>query len=186
MIVNLYIFSTDCPLTEAEWKNRSIELCESEPPKYHCMYNSDCQLVEFCAEKKYNNFGIYLINSGQEFLIKNKNEMFSNSKDYWIIQDILYCKKRRTSTTEKPIVSSTTGQPSTIGDNQENVEYKIPDHCYVSYAVSALLIVVVIVLSVIYLKWNGNNETPRETSEKVKFSTVEFEDTLVLGKTECR
>lgn len=40
--------------------------------------------------------------------------MSTNSMDYWKIQDILYCKNRTwIPKTEKPMISSTTGQPST-------------------------------------------------------------------------
>ena len=78
------------------------------------MYNTSCKLVEFCRKEKYNNFQIYLNISGPLFFKKNRNEMYTNSIDYWKIQDILYCKNRTwIPKTEKPMISPRTGQPST-------------------------------------------------------------------------
>lgn len=158
MIVNLYIFRTDCPSTKAEWKSRSIEFCESQPQKYHCIYNRDCQLVELCAKAKYVNFELYLItvDPGQEFFIERRNEMYTNSMEYSIIQYNIYCKPKITSTTEKPIVSSTTEQctGSTKVDNRENTIYKTPEHCYVGWA----LFVLVSLAGCIHFVWKRETE----------------------------
>ena len=183
---------TNCPSTEAEWKSRSIEFCES-PQKYHCIYNRDCQLVELCANAKYVNFELYLImvDSGQEFFIERQNYMYTNSMEYSIIQYNIYCKPKITSTT----VSSTTGQrtgsttvqPNTTVDNRENTIYETPEHCYVGW-----ILFVLVSLAWIYNKWirKRKNEIPRETEtqrktgERKKFLTPVLEETPVQGRTD--
>ena len=68
------------------------------------MYNTSCKLVEFCRKEKYNNFQIYLIDSTQIPFIEDKNEMYTNSMDYWKVQDIHFCKKIEwIPRTEKPM-----------------------------------------------------------------------------------
>jgi hypothetical protein len=195
MIVNLYIFRTDCPSTEEEWKSRSIELCESQPQNYHCMYNRNCQLEEFCAEAKYKNFEIYLKDSGQIFFTERQNKIYTNSMEYSIIQYNIYCKPNITSTTEKPIVSFTTGQhsttvqPSTTVDNQENTIYETPDHCYVGWILFASLagIVPLIYFTCTCIR-KRNSETPRETVTQGQTdgncSTTALEETPLQGGTD--
>lgn len=147
------------------------------------MYNSSCKIEEFCDEEELNNFQIYL-REDPTFFKKEQNYMNTKSMDYWKIQDILYCKNRTwIPIIEKPMISSTTGQPSTTGDNQENVIYKTvtPLHCYFGWAVSAIAIIVVTIL--IFININ-RKETPRKTGEKEKLSTVVLEHTPVSGTTE--
>lgn len=179
MIVNLYIFRKTCPLTEAEWKNRSIELCESEPQKYHCMYNRDCQLLEFCDVKKYNNFEIYLKDSGQEFFLDTQNRIETNAMQYWLIQYNIHCKPKITSTTEKP----TTEQPSTTVGNRENIIYTTPNHCYAGWALFVFVSLAGIG-HLIYINKRNRNETARKKDEKMKLSTAIPESTPVSGRTE--
>jgi hypothetical protein len=132
------------------------------------MYNISCKIEEFCDEEERNNFQIYL-REDPIFFKKEQNYMNTKSMDYWKIQDILYC-------------NNTTWQPSTTGDNQENVIYKTvtPVHCYVCWAVSAIAISVVIIL--IYII--NRNENKEKTDDKVNLSTVVMEATPVSGRTE--
>ena len=180
MIVNLYIFRTDCPVTDDEWNKRSRELCGSQPENYTCGYmlkknitDIDCQLVEFCAkENRLNYFNFYVIDSNEKFFIEDQIRMYTNSSDHHKIQNILYCKNKRR-------IPITTDQPCTC-DNQEN-DYLIPFIC-------VLLVAAVFFFYILYLECYVNrsktNETHTDTGEKDKFSTVVVKDTLVLGTTE--
>ena len=113
---------TNCPLTKDGWNERGHEYCKSQPEDYHCMYNTSCKLVEFCRKEKYNNFQIYLSISGLQFFKEKRNEMFTNSMNYWKMQDILYCKNRTwIPKTEKPMISPRTGQPSTTSVSTTSV-----------------------------------------------------------------
>lgn len=176
MIANSYIFRTDCP-TEAEWKSRSIELCKMEPQKYHCIYNRDCQLVEFCAEKKYNDFEIYLIYSGQEFLLQKQNIIETNDMQYWLIQYNIYCKSK---------IASATGQPITTVDNRENIVYKTPGHCFVGWILFVIVSLAGIgqLIYIVKNKRNGNKETRGKTGDTMKLSAAVYEKTPVSERTE--
>jgi hypothetical protein len=186
MIVNLYIFRTDCPSTEEEWKSRSIELCGSQSEYYTCGYrlknlitDTDCQLVEFCAEEiRWTYFDLYVIDSNGKFFIENQIRIYTNSTKYTKIQNILYCENKR--------IPITTGQPCTTGK------------VYLALFICAILVIIVLVSVLIYIlrneivnlarriyiKRNGNNETPTDTGKKDKCSTVVFNDTPELGTTE--
>ena len=129
---------TDCPSTEAGWKSRSIELCESRPQNYHCIYNRTCQLDQFCAEAKYNNFEIYLKDSGQTFLTERQNKMYTNSMEYSIIQYNIYCKPKIPSTTEKS-AKCITEQPTCSTTVDET-----PFHCYAGWILFGLSLVVIV------------------------------------------
>ena len=188
MIVNLYIFRTDCPVTEDEWNRRSRELCGSQPNNYTCGYklkkhitDTDCQLVEFCAEEiRLNYFDIYVIDSKGKFFIEDQIRMYTNSMNYSKIQDILYCKNKR----RIPITTCTC-------DNQEN-DYLIPFICVSLVAIGLLIYILrnrIVSLArrighLICINRSKTNETPTDTGEKDKFSTVVFKDTPVLGTTE--
>ena len=143
------------------------------------MYNMSCKLEEFCDEEGKHNLQIYL-RADPTFLKIKQNYMNTKSMDYWKIQDVLYCKNRTwIPITEKPMISSTTGQPSTTFDN---VIYKILE-CYVGWIVAVIAIVVVAVL-VIYIK---RKETPRKAGtgeEEEKLSPPVLEQTEEPGRHE--
>ena len=173
---------TNCP-TETERKSRSTEFCEYQPQNYHCIYNRDCQLVEFCAEAKYNNFEIYLKDSGQTFLTERQNKMYTNSMEYSIIQYNIYCKPKIPSTTEKS-AKCITEQPTCSTTVDET-----PFHCYAGWILFGLSLVVIVFFIYFTCKRKGNSETPRETvtqgqtGGRVKYSTPVLEATLAKGGT---
>ena len=205
MIVNLYIFRTDCPVTDDEWNKRSRELCGSQPENYTCGYklkklitDTDCQLVEFCAEKiRLIYIGLYVIDSNGKFFIEDQIRIYTNSMDYAKIQNILYCKNKRIPiTTGQPCTCQpcTTGQPSFTRGSQGN-DYFVPFICVCLLTIVLLLVLIYILRNeivnlarrikhLICIKRNGNNETPTDTGKKEQFSTVVFKDTPELGTTE--
>ena len=109
----LYIFRTNCPLTNDEWKKRAKEVCKSQPENYHCMYNIDCKLEEFCNEKGKNYFQYYL-RADPTFFKEERRDMTTNSMDYWYIQYFLHCKN--ILITEKPMILSKTDLSCTSED----------------------------------------------------------------------
>lgn len=202
----LYIFRTNCPLTNDEWNRRAKEVCKSEPKDYHCMYNTSCKLEEFCDEKEKNYFRYYL-RADSIFSKEERRDMTTNSMDYWYIQYFLYCKN--ILITEKPMISSTTGLPSTTGqpsttcqpcttcqpsitcDNQEN-DYLIPFICVIVVAIVLLCYILrnrILSLAKrgysICFHSNENNETPTETGKKMEYKkpTEETDYNRVPGRT---
>ena len=176
-----YNFRTNCPLTQDEWNERGHEYCKSQLEEYHCMYNNACKLVEFCQKENYNNFQIYLNISGPLFFKKNRNKIHTNSMNYWIIQDIVYCKKRTwIPETEKSMISFTTGQPTTCTTSQ-------PTTCTTSqpsdngknvYIILFITASSMMIGLLVYINRNRiaslasvciNIKTPTETEENEKF-----------------
>lgn len=84
-----------CP-DKMEWETKAKDTCPN-PDEYHCMYDTECNLVEDCRPKQTNNeIALYFIGNDTIFNTKIVPVMSSNNPDYHKLQQVTFCKRKST------------------------------------------------------------------------------------------
>ncbi|CAC5396858.1 unnamed protein product [Mytilus coruscus] len=81
-----------CPDKQA-WGTNAKDMCPN-PDEYHCMFDTECNLVEDCRPKQTNNeIKLYFIEKNiANFYLRTVPAMSSNNPDYHILQQATFCK----------------------------------------------------------------------------------------------
>lgn len=108
--------------------------CPNDVHNYHCIFDNNCRLVEFCANKKINYIDMYLILPGNTFKGQRNVIVYSNDINYWLIQ-YPYCYNEHNTT------FSITEQVKTIE--------KLPWHYYLAWILVAILAIICIILGIL-------------------------------------
>lgn len=82
-----------CP-DKQTWESKTKYMCQNPDEEYHCMFDTECKLVEDCRQKQSNSeIGLYFINQNiTNFEIKTVPVMSSNDPDYHKLQQATFCK----------------------------------------------------------------------------------------------
>ncbi|CAC5396860.1 unnamed protein product [Mytilus coruscus] len=104
-----------CP-DKQTWGTKATDMCPN-PDEYHCMFDTECNLVEDCRSKQTNNeIKLYFIE--KKFNIKTVPVMSSNDPDYHKLQQATFCKSA--SNISKSAPCDTTVSNNTIDQNSDN------------------------------------------------------------------
>lgn len=138
-----------CPDKQA-WGTNEKDKCQNPDEEYHCMFDTECNLVEDCRQKQSNNeITLYFIE--QNITIFNKKNvpvMSSNDPDYHKLQQITLCKSARNVNKSTPddYHNNTSVSNPTIYKNTDTTDEGL-EACCISFATLFTLSAVIAIIT---------------------------------------
>ncbi|XP_052088421.1 uncharacterized protein LOC127725470 [Mytilus californianus] len=188
-----------CP-DKQTWKTKANDVCPNLDEEYHCMFDTECNLVEDCRRKQTNNhITLYFFEQNiSNFKIKTVPVMSSNDPDYHKLQQATFCKSASNISKSTPCDynNNTSVSNNTIDQNSDTTDEGW-EACCISFvtlfiiSVALAIIIPFIIFKIIrFKKSDERNEEGNSSieinneSDRVKKENCDVKEQLLQLKEE--